>query len=65
MKSNNIIKNLFKESNNTLGILMRGTDYIARKHIFIQFLQSQKWLLKILKYLIKKINMMVFYSDRG
>lgn len=31
MESNNIIKNLFKESNNTLGILMRGTDYIARK----------------------------------
>ena len=30
-QSNDIIKKLFKESRNVLGVLLRGTDYIARK----------------------------------
>jgi len=31
IESNKIIKKLFKESRNILGVLLRGTDYIARK----------------------------------
>ena len=30
-ESNNIIKRLFKGSRNVLGVLLRGTDYVARK----------------------------------
>jgi hypothetical protein len=30
-ESNNIINRIFKRSNNILGVLLRGTDYIARK----------------------------------
>ena len=31
-ESNDIIKKLFKGSRKVLGVLLRGTDYIARKH---------------------------------
>ena len=31
IKSNKIIKKLFKGSRNVLGVLLRGTDYVARK----------------------------------
>ena len=30
-ESNNIIKTIFKDSNNVLGVLLRGTDYVALK----------------------------------
>ncbi len=54
MESNNIIKNLFKESNNTLGILMRGTDYIARKPYFHPIPPKPEMVIKDIKILNRK-----------
>ena len=47
LEANKIMKNLFKSSNNILGILIRGTDYTSLKLKIIQYSQLHKWLLKI------------------
>ena len=54
VESNNIFKKLFKDSNNILGILMRGTDYIVLKLPFHPIPPKPKLVIKDIKLLYRK-----------
>lgn len=55
-ESNIIMKKLFQNSNNILGVLIRGTDYIAKKPFGHCISPSIKMVFKDIKEMNKKFN---------
>ena len=55
-ESNNIFKQLFNDNNNILGVLIRGTDYLARKPRNHPIPPKVETVIKDVKYMDKRYN---------
>jgi hypothetical protein len=64
-QSNDIIKKLFKETRNVLGVLLRGTDYIARKPPTHPIPPETKDVIKLLDYKNKYDWVFLATEDRN